>query len=121
VRTDGRRPALRDLTRCPERLRRRLAPSHQFGQPEVQNLGLATSSYKNICGLDISRHDPFGVRRIERISNLDRQLEKDFGLQRLAFNAVLEGLPFEQFHSDEVPAVIFVDVVNGTDIGMVEG
>ena len=58
---------------------------------------------------------------IERISDLDGQLEKDFLLQRLAFSAVLEGVPLEQLHGNEISAIMLVDVINGADARVVEG
>jgi hypothetical protein len=36
-------------------------------------------------------------------------------------NPVLERLPLQQLHDDEPPAFVFADVINATDVRMIEG
>ena len=50
-----------------------------FGEPEIENLRLASRGDKNIGGLDIAMNDPARVRRVERIRNLRPELEKGIG------------------------------------------
>ena len=42
-------------------------------------------------------------------------------IETAASDAVLQRHPFEVFHGDERQAVFFADVVDGADVGMVEG
>ena len=42
-------------------------------------------------------------------------------LSRLLLYAMLERLAVQELHGDEVPAFVLVDVVDGADVGMVEG
>ena len=44
-----------------------------------------------------------------------------FEIQRAAGDAVLQGLAFEELHGDERLAVLLADVVNGADVGMIQG
>jgi len=44
-----------------------------FGQSEVENLGVSTLRYEDVCGLNVTVNDTFCVRCIERFSNLDSQ------------------------------------------------
>jgi len=46
-----------------------------FRQTEVQNLRVAAPRYKDICRFDITMNDPFGVSSLERVGNLNRQIE----------------------------------------------
>ena len=45
---------------------------------------------------------------------------RSFDIHGAAVDAVLERLAVEKFHGDEGLAVLFADVVNGADVGMVE-
>src|SRR5712691_8571647 len=48
-----------------------LACVSDFGQSEVQDLGVPTFGDKDVRRLDVAMDDPFGVRRIERIGDFD--------------------------------------------------
>jgi hypothetical protein len=47
----------------------------QFRQAEIENLGLAAGGDENVRGLDVAMNDPFLVRRVQRIGNLDGETE----------------------------------------------
>jgi hypothetical protein len=64
--------------------------------------------------------DPLGVGGVERVSDLDRQAEQNFGLDGLAADAMLVRDAVEKFHDQEWMAVFLPDFMNGADIGMVE-
>jgi len=60
------------------------------------------------------------VRGIERVGDFDGQAEQHVHLQRASGNAMLEGQAVEILHCDEGLAVLFANVVNGADVGVVE-
>ena len=65
-------------------------------------------------------HDPRAVRRGERVGDLRAQGQHARDRQRLAPDPVLERLPFEPFHHDERPPLVLADVVDRTDVRMVQ-
>src|SRR4051794_9265170 len=58
---------------------------------------------------------------LQRISDLDAQIEHRLDLQRLASDPVAQSLSLQQFHGDEGSPLELVGLVNGADVGMVEG
>src|SRR5262249_14243965 len=89
-------------------------------QSEVENLGLPSIRHIDVCGLDITMNDVRAVCGIERISDSDGDLQQRLQLYRSAADALLESLSFEQLHRDEVPALMFADVVNRADVRMIQ-
>jgi len=59
------------------------------------------------------------VRR-QSVGDLDREAEQVVALDRLSADAMFERPAIEEFHGDEAVAVLFADVVDGTDVGMVQ-
>ena len=49
---------------------------------------MTTGSDENVGGLDVAVDDAFGMRRIQRVGNLDAQIEQPFCFQR----AIEDGL-----------------------------
>src|SRR5215469_11009474 len=64
--------------------------------------------------------DAFGMGRVEGVSNLDREREEALSLKRLADDHVLESNAFEILHGDECPALLFANVVDRANVGMVQ-
>ena len=91
-----------------------------LGETEIENFGVAAFGDENIRGLDVAVNDVFGVRGVERVGDFDGEREEVFDIHGAAVDAVLERLAVEKFHGDEGLAVLFADVVNGADVGMVE-
>ena len=65
-------------------------------------------------------NDASSVRCIKRIRDLDGKLEQFCHWQRLCTDLALQSLPFQKFHGDEGLTLVFIHVVNGTNIGMVQ-
>jgi hypothetical protein len=51
---------------------------YDFCRAEVQNLGLPTRGGENVRWLDITMSDPFGMRRVQAVSNLNGKIEQRF-------------------------------------------
>ena len=64
--------------------------------------------------------DAFAVRGVERVGDFDGQAEQHIHFQRPAGDAVLQGQAVQILHGDEGLAILFANVVNGADVGMVE-
>ena len=64
--------------------------------------------------------DSLRMCRVERIGNLDAQIENRLDLQRLATDLVSERLPLQQFHGDEGSPIGLVDFVDRADVRMVQ-
>ena len=75
---------------------------------------------EDISGLDVAVNDPLGVRGIEGVGNLDGDGKKLVPFQRTPLDHVLEGHAIEKLHHHEGAAIFFADVVDRTDVGMVE-
>ena len=58
--------------------------------------------------------------RVERVGDLDAEIEHRFDGLWLAGDGVAEGLSLQQFHRDEGAPVGLVDFVNGADAGVVQ-
>ena len=76
---------------------------------------------KNIRGLDVAVDDAFGVRGVERIGNFDAQVEQRFDFERASADGMLQSFSVETFHGEIGVAAVFADVVDGADVGMVQG
>ena len=64
--------------------------------------------------------DAFGVGDVERICNLNPDLEDLFKGKWLAVNVLAQCLAVDEFHGDERPVILFANVVDGADAGMVQ-
>jgi len=61
------------------------------------------------------------VRRIQRVRDLDPQIQDLLQLHRLAVDPLLERLPLHQLHHDEGVALVLGDLVDHADAGVIEG
>jgi hypothetical protein len=64
--------------------------------------------------------DALGVRGVQRVGNLDPQVEQFVDLQRLAAEAVLEGFSFQLLHHDKGLAFVLANLVHRADIRVVQ-
>jgi len=93
----------------------------QLGEAEVHQLRLAAGGHEHVAGLHVAVDDPLRVGRVERVGQLDREVEEHLRWQRPATQPLPQGLALQQLHDDEGAAAVLVDVVNGADAGVVEG
>ena len=91
-----------------------------LGQAEIENLGVAALGYEDVGGFDVAVHDAFGVRGIECVGDLDGEGKQSVQLERSCADQVFERLAVEKLHGDEGLAVLFADVVNGANVGVVQ-
>ena len=89
-------------------------------QPEIKNLGVAALGDEYVRRFDVAVDDAFFVRCVERVSHFYAQLQQQIHRQRLAPDTMLERLPFEMLHHNEVPAVLLPDLVNRADVRMIQ-
>ncbi len=87
---------------------------------------MAAFSDEDVCRLDVAVDNAFGVGCVEGVSDFDGQLEQGVVIERAACDGVLESHAVQELHGDEGLRLVFlgqvfVDFVNGADIGMVQG
>jgi hypothetical protein len=73
------------------------------------------------AGLDVPVDDALRMCCIQRIGNLDAQIEHRFDLQRLASYQVPERLSLQQFHRNEGSPIGLVDFMDRADVRVVQG
>jgi hypothetical protein len=65
-------------------------------------------------------NDAGAMGAIERVADLDAELQNFAERQRAAYEAIRERLALEQLHDQKVVSVVLPDVVEGTDVRMVQ-
>ena len=76
---------------------------------------------EDVGGFDVAVDDAGAMGGVERVGDFDADFEKAFEFERAAGDDVLESGAVEKFHGDEGAAVVFADVVDRADVGMVQG
>ena len=92
-----------------------------FREPEIENLRLTSIRNEDVRWLDVSMDDALRMCCIERVGNLDAEIEHRFDLQRLSSDSVPECLPLQQFHGNEGSPIDFVDFVDRADVRVIQG
>src|SRR4029450_10173846 len=90
-----------------------------FGETEVEEFGTALRQH-DVARLQVAVHDVAAMRLVERVGDLDTSLQRLRQRQRTARQSVRKRLSFEVFHDQEVSPVLVPDVVQRTDVGVVE-
>ncbi len=75
---------------------------------------------KNIRRLNVSMHNPFGVRCIKGLRNLHGERQDQLSVHRPVRNTVLQRDAVQKFHGDEYIAMLIVNFVDGTNVRMIE-
>ena len=81
---------------------------------------MAARSDENIRRLDVSMNDSFRVRHIQSVGNFDGEIEQHLKLKRTAGDAMLQRRAFQILHHDEGMAVLLRDLVNRSDVRMIQ-
>ena len=92
-----------------------------LGETEVEDFGVAAAGDEDVGGLDVPVDDVLGVSGVERVCDLDAEVEKEFEVESFAFDEVLQGAAVEKLHDDEGLTALLADVVNRADVGVIEG
>jgi hypothetical protein len=76
---------------------------------------------KDIGGLDVSMNDTFGVRGVKRVGNVDAEREQRVQFHRASSGVVPQRLSLKILHRNKRLSILLADVVNGADVGVIEG
>src|SRR6516165_7993526 len=81
---------------------------------------MTTLGNEDVCWLDVSVDDAFGVSGVQSIGHANGYIQQRFQFHGTAGNRVLERLSVQEFHSDEGFAIFRADVVNRADVWVVQ-
>src|SRR2546422_313170 len=76
---------------------------------------------EDIGRFDVTVNDPLRMGSIQCVGNLDGQLQQLLRVERPAGNAVLERLALQKLHDNKVLALVFINLMDGTDVGVIQG
>ena len=83
---------------------------------------MAAWADEDVGGLDIAVNDACAVRGIQRIGDLDAERQHRVHLQpAMPGDCLLQRGALQILHGDEGAAVLLADVMNGADVGMIQG
>ena len=92
-----------------------------LGEAKIEDFGGAALGDEEVGGLDVAVDDTFGVRGVESVGNFDGKCKERVEFHGAAGNAMLERGALQKFHGDEGLAVFLADIVDGADVGVIEG
>jgi hypothetical protein len=91
-----------------------------LANPKIEDLRVPALGDEDIRRLNVTVNNAFRVRGVECVGNLDGQRQECLILQRTAGDHVLQCHPIQKFHRDEGLAILFINLVDGADIRVVE-
>ena len=106
---------------CGGRLRSCHWFGRELGQAEVEDFGVSAVRDKDVSGLNIAMNDSFGVRGIEGVGDLDSQRDQCFQFHGTPGGAVLQRRAFQKLHGNKRFPILFADVIDSADVGMIQG
>ena len=93
----------------------------RLSQTKIEDFRVPAPRHKNICRLDVPVHDSFGMSCIESISDFDGKGQCHIEVHRPSLDGVLQCRSIKELHYDEGLPVLLANVVNGADVGMIQG
>src|SRR5262249_4558241 len=75
---------------------------------------------KNVCRFYVAVNNTFFVRRLQRVSDLNSQLQQFIYGQWPTGDVGSDGHTFEQFHGDEMPLLVLAYFINGANMCVVQ-
>ena len=66
-------------------------------------------------------NDSLAMSRVQRVRNFNSQIQHLFKRKRFPSDAMFQRLAIERLHDDEGRAVLLVSLVDGANVGMVQG
>ena len=66
-------------------------------------------------------NNPRRMRRIERVSDLDRKGQKQIRIKGTSGDPVAQRHAIQKLHRNEGLAFLLTDVIDGADVGVVQG
>src|ERR1700676_4421255 len=76
---------------------------------------------EDICGLDVSVDDAFGMRGVQSIGNFDRHAEQIFKLHVPTRYRVLQRHAIQILHCDEGSSALVTNIMDSANIRMIQG
>jgi len=95
-------------------------PRSYLGQAEIQNLRVAALGDENVRRLDVAVHYALRMSPVQRICDLDGDLEQCVQLHRPVADQMLQGGAIQKLHRNERPSVGLANVVYRADVGMIQ-
>ncbi len=92
----------------------------QLREAEVEHLHRAAAREEDVGRLDVAMQDAFGVRRVERVGDLRRDVEHVPQIERPSRQPPIERLAVEQLHREIELAFVLVEAVDRADVRMIE-
>ena len=92
----------------------------KLGETKIEDFDGAAFGDENVGGLDVAMEDALFVGGVESVGELDADVDGARNGKGAGGDEFVEGLAFEQLHSDECSAIVFFDGVNRANAGMIE-
>lgn len=93
----------------------------QHRQVKIQYLCLIACGQKQVCRLQIAMNDARLMSCVQSIGNLNSPVEKGVNWNGAALQRSPHRLHLEQFHGAKRPAIEYARVVDGSNIGLIDG
>ncbi len=97
-----------------------LLGAERFREPEVEHLHLAVGRELHVRGFEIAVHDAFFVRRLERVRDLARDLDRLGHGDRPADQPIRERRSLDELELEERHAVDVLHAVDRRDMRMIQ-
>ena len=102
------------------RLGGRIVTSADLRETEIENLGVSAIGDEDVRGLDVAVHNALGMRGVECVGDLDCESESGVERERLPGDGAIQSCAFEVLQCDVGAPFRFTDVIDGTNVGMIQ-